>query len=265
MTEMMSDVDDAEDPTPAEGVDGLDEQLISQFVDRARAGGLQLTGEGGGLQQLTKRLLESALDHLGYDKHDPAGHNTGNSRNGTRAKTVLTEVGPVELEAPRDRDSSFEPRIVAKRQKHLTGVDEMVISLAAKGLTPGEIAAHLPGRRTKARLDLCGEDEDAASGEVDCHHHADVAGCGTSYVSSDVRRISWARAYAVGTSSSSATNTRPMTRTALCGDNTCPMPSGTVPLQRRPLIRWYPEAVPVVRVPTYAKFVFVAESVNCTL
>jgi putative transposase len=100
------------------------------------------------LQQLTKRLLESALDgeitdHLGYDKHDPAGRGTGNSRNGTRAKTVLTDIGPVRVDVPRDRDASFEPKIVAKRQKRLTGVDEMVISLAVKGLTTGEISAHL--------------------------------------------------------------------------------------------------------------------------
>jgi transposase-like protein len=109
---------------------------------------LQLTGEGGLLQQLTKRLLESALegeitDHLGYDKHDPAGKDGGKSRNGTRSKTVLTEVGPVEIAVPRDRDGSFEPKIVKKRQKRLTGVDEMVISLAAKGLTTGEVQAHL--------------------------------------------------------------------------------------------------------------------------
>jgi transposase-like protein len=151
MTEMMSRVDNAEDVNPAAelaGLDGLDEQLINQLVDRARTGGLQLTGEGGVLQQLTKRLLESALDgeitdHLGYDRHDPAGRNTGNSRNGTRTKTVLTDVGSVEITVPRDRDGSFEPKIVAKRQKRLTGVDEMVISLAAKGLTTGEISAHL--------------------------------------------------------------------------------------------------------------------------
>lgn len=151
MTEIMSSVDDTEDANPTmsvSGVDGLDEQLINQLVARAKAGDLQLSGEGGVLAQLTKRLLESALDgeitdHLGYDKHDPAGRNGGNSRNGTRTKTVLTDIGPVPIEVPRDRDASFEPRIVAKRQKRLTGVDEMVISLAAKGLTTGEIAAHL--------------------------------------------------------------------------------------------------------------------------
>jgi transposase-like protein len=126
----------------------VDDQLIDELVSRAQAEGLRLTGEGGLLQQLTKRLLESALegeisDHLGYDKHDPAGKDGGNSRNGKRSKTVLTDVGPVEIAVPRDRDGSFEPKIVKKRQKRLTGVDEMVISLAAKSLTTGEVQAHL--------------------------------------------------------------------------------------------------------------------------
>jgi len=82
-------------------------------------------------------------DHLGYGKNDPAGRGSGNSRNGRRAKTVLTEAGPVELDVPRDRESSFEPKIVAKRQRRLTGVQDMVISLSAKGLTTGELSAHL--------------------------------------------------------------------------------------------------------------------------
>src|SRR5690348_5731115 len=142
MTEMMSGVENPGEPIAAAEADALDEQLVGQLVERARAGGLQLTGEGGVLAQLTKRLLEAALegeitDHLGYGRHDPAGHNTGNSRNGRRAKTVLTDVGPVQISVPRDRDASFEPRIVAKRQKRLTGVDEMVISLSARGLTTG--------------------------------------------------------------------------------------------------------------------------------
>ncbi|MGW1544449.1 IS256 family transposase [Streptomyces sp. NPDC002309] len=134
--------------TEPQSAKGMDDQLIDELVDRAQAEGLQLTGEGGLLQQLTKRLLESALegeitDHLGYEKHDPAGKNGGNSRNGTRAKTVLTDVGPVEIAVPRDREGSFEPKIVKKRQKRLSGVDEMVISLSAKGLTTGEVQAHL--------------------------------------------------------------------------------------------------------------------------
>ena len=127
---------------------GADAALVDQLVAQARERGLQLSGEGGLLQQLTKIVLESALDgeitdHLGYDKHDPAGANSGNSRNGLRAKTVLTDVGPVELNVPRDRDGSFEPTIVRKRQRRLSGVEDMVLSLSAKGLTTGEISAHL--------------------------------------------------------------------------------------------------------------------------
>jgi putative transposase len=125
-----------------------DEQLLRELTERARAGGLKLTGEGGLLGKLTKMVVEGALegeldDHLGYSRHDPEGRKSGNSRNGHRAKTVITEAGPVELSVPRDRDSSFEPKIVAKRQRRLTGVEDMVISLSAKGLTHGEIAAHL--------------------------------------------------------------------------------------------------------------------------
>ena len=125
-----------------------DEQLIAMLVDRARGDGLKLTGEGGLLQQLTKRVLESALDgeitdHVGYDKHDPAGRGSGNTRNGSRTKTVLTDVGPVEVRVPRDAAGTFEPQIVRKRQRRLSGVDDMVLSLSAKGLTHGEISAHL--------------------------------------------------------------------------------------------------------------------------
>ena len=125
-----------------------DEQVLRELAERARADGLKLTGEGGLLGRLTKMVIEGALegeldDHLGYEKNDPAGRDGGNSRNGHRAKTVLTEAGPVEISVPRDRESSFEPQVVAKRQRRLTGVEDLVISLSAKGLTHGEIAAHL--------------------------------------------------------------------------------------------------------------------------
>src|SRR6201987_198846 len=125
-----------------------DEQLVRELTERARTGGLKLTGEGGLLGKLTKMVVEGAVegeldDHLGYAKHDPEGRDGGNSRNGYRGKTVLTDTGPVEISVPRDRDSSFEPKIVAKRQRRLTGVDDMVISLSAKGLRHGEISAHL--------------------------------------------------------------------------------------------------------------------------
>jgi putative transposase len=130
------------------GLSAADEQLLAEATERARAGGLKLTGEGGLLGKLTKMVIEGALegeldDHLGYEKNDPARRNGASSRNGHRAKTVLTDTGPAEIIVPRDRDASFEPKIVAKRQRRLSGVDEMVISLSAKGLTHGEIAAQL--------------------------------------------------------------------------------------------------------------------------
>src|SRR6201987_5442410 len=143
----MTDVtaDEARDPA---ALSAADERLLRELTERARAGGLKLTGEGGLLGKLTKMVVEGALegeldDHLGYAKDGPAGRDGGNSRNGHRAKTVVTEAGPVEISVPRDRDSSFEPKIVAKRQRRLTGVEDMVISLSAKGLTHGEISAHL--------------------------------------------------------------------------------------------------------------------------
>jgi putative transposase len=122
-------------------------QLAEQLLAQAKEQGVELVGPNGLLNQLTKNVLETALDaemaeHLGYDKHDPAGRGSGNSRNGTRAKTVFTEIGPVEIEVPRDTKSSFEPQIVKKRQRRLSGIDEIVLSLTAKGLTTGEIAAH---------------------------------------------------------------------------------------------------------------------------
>lgn len=126
----------------------VDAELVGKLVEQARAGGLQLSGEGGLLQQLTKMVVESALegeitDHLGYDHGDRAGRGTGNSRNGSRSKTVVTDVGPVDIDVPRDRAASFEPQIVRKRRRRLNGVENMVLSLSAKGLTHGEISAHL--------------------------------------------------------------------------------------------------------------------------
>jgi transposase-like protein len=127
---------------------GAQEQVAEELVRRAREQGLSLTGPDGLLKQLTKTVLETALnqemtEHLGHDKHAPPGNESGNVRNGTRPKTVLTEgSGQVGIEVPRDRAGTFEPQIVKKRQRRLTGVDEMVLSLYAKGLTTGEISAH---------------------------------------------------------------------------------------------------------------------------
>ena len=106
---------------------------------------MSLVGPGGLLNQLTKNVLETALnaeltEHLGHDHGGvPIAENM---RNGTRVKTVLTEIGPVEIEVPRDRDGSFEPVIVPQRKRRLDGVDQIVLSLTARGLTTGEIAAH---------------------------------------------------------------------------------------------------------------------------
>jgi transposase-like protein len=129
-------------------VQAAEDELARQLAERARADGLSLTGPGGLLGRVTKRVLEAALEgemdaHLGYARHDPAGRDGGNSRNGRRGKTVITDVGAVEIEVPRDRDASFTPQIVAKRQRRLSGVDDLVISLVAKGLTTGEVQAHL--------------------------------------------------------------------------------------------------------------------------
>jgi putative transposase len=125
-----------------------EQKLAEELVARAREQGVSLTGPDGLLRQLTKTVLETALnqemtEHLGHDKHGPAGNDAGNVRNGTRPKTVLTEgSGQVPVEVPRDRHGTFEPQIVKKRQRRLTGVDEIVLSLYAKGLTTGEISAH---------------------------------------------------------------------------------------------------------------------------
>ncbi|MDQ3421874.1 MAG: IS256 family transposase [Actinomycetota bacterium] len=119
-----------------------------ELVRQARDRGVALTGPDGLLKALTKTVIETALDeemsdHLGYDKHEPVGRNLANSRNGKRSKTLLTDAcGEVEVEVPRDRDSTFTPVVVKKRQRRLSDVDEVVLSLYAKGLTTGEISAH---------------------------------------------------------------------------------------------------------------------------
>ena len=105
-------------------------------------------GENGLLKRLTKRLLERAMnaelaDHLGYEKHDPAGYNSGNSRNGTTSKTLRGNFGAVELETPRDRAGTFEPKIVAKGQTRFTGFDDKIISMYARGMSTREIQGHL--------------------------------------------------------------------------------------------------------------------------
>lgn len=122
--------------------------LVGDLVRQARAEGVSLTGPDGLLKALTKMVLETALDeemteHLGYGKHAVAGRGSGNSRNGSRTKKVITDAcGQVEIEVPRDRNGTFEPVVVAKHKRRITDVDRVVLSLYAKGLTTGEISAH---------------------------------------------------------------------------------------------------------------------------
>jgi len=108
----------------------------------------EIIGENGLLKQLTKAVLERALEgemteHLGYEKHDPAGHHQGNPRNGKSRKTLKGDFGELELEMPRDRQSTFEPKIVGKRQTRWTGFDDKILSMYARGMTTREIQGNL--------------------------------------------------------------------------------------------------------------------------
>jgi putative transposase len=148
-------------PLPLSGADGpaggdaaaavrsvLDDQLLDQMVAKMRAEGVRLSGPGGFLTEMLKAVLERGLateltEHLGYDRHDPAGRNSGNSRNGTTSKTVLTEVGPVALDIPRDRAGTFTPTLVPKGERRLGGLSDIIISLYAGGMTVRDICHHL--------------------------------------------------------------------------------------------------------------------------
>src|SRR5215216_815698 len=120
----------------------------AELVDRARSEGVELTGDDGLLTALVRQVLQTGLevemtDHLGYEAHATEGRGSGNSRNGRYPKTVTTEVGKVELRVPRDRNASFAPVTVRKGQRRLDGLTGNVISLYAKGMTTGDIQAHL--------------------------------------------------------------------------------------------------------------------------
>ena len=104
----------------------VSDEVVEAVVSDAAAGGVDLLGPDGVLAELTKRILERALaeemtDHLGYESGDPMGYGTGNNRNGTSPKQVLTEIGAVDLDIPRDRNATFEPRIVPKGARRLEG------------------------------------------------------------------------------------------------------------------------------------------------
>ena len=129
-------------PTPK-----LTPQLIDELLEGCETSD-DLLGQGGLLQQLTKAIVERALQgelthHLGYDKHAVAGNNSGNSRNGTSAKTIQGKRGQLQIEVPRDRNSEFEPQLIKKGQTRFDGLDEKIISLYARGMTIREIQGHL--------------------------------------------------------------------------------------------------------------------------
>ena len=126
----------------------IDEELADQLLGKAHAEGAALPGPDGLLSQVTKAVLERALagemtGHLGYEKHDPAGRGSGNSRNGTTPKIVLTDVGAVDLAVPRDRNGTFEPQIVRKGQTRLDGFNDRILALYARGMTTRDIRARL--------------------------------------------------------------------------------------------------------------------------
>jgi len=131
-----------------------------------------LLGENGLFQQLKKALLERALGaelshHLGYEKGDPAGRGSGNSRNGSYPKTVLSEDGAIGLDVPRDRNGTFEPAIVPKGETRLDGFDERIISLYARGMTVRDIRRHLHELyRVEVSPDLISRVTDAVLDEV---------------------------------------------------------------------------------------------------
>src|SRR5437016_1401272 len=123
--------------------DDLRGKLPDELVDELLAGAKteqEVVGPGGLLSQLTKRLVERAMeveltDHLGYEPHQEPPGGAGNTRNGSTPKTLTTEHGSVEINTPRDRDGSFEPKIVRKRQRRFEGFDEKILALYSRGLS----------------------------------------------------------------------------------------------------------------------------------
>src|ERR1043165_1121849 len=130
-------------PTEKELLDGAIDQLLKDYKKPE-----EIIGENGLLKQLIKRVLERAMSaeltqHLGYEKHDPAGYKSGNSRNGASSKTIKGDFGELEIEVPRDRNSTFEPQVLPKHQTRFTGFDEKIVSLYARGMSTREIEGHI--------------------------------------------------------------------------------------------------------------------------
>lgn len=134
---------DAQTPTEKELLDGLLDQLLKNYKKPE-----EILGEQGLLKRFSKAVLERALggeltDHLGYEKHDPTGYGSGNSRNGTTEKTLKGKNGEVKIDVPRDRKGTFEPQIVKKHQTRFDGFDDKILSMYARGMTTRDIQGHL--------------------------------------------------------------------------------------------------------------------------
>ena len=144
----MPQSDSARDDAAAKLAELLPPAAVDALLADAEASGVPIDGPEGLLAQMTKAVLEGALDveiadHLGYEHGDPAGYGSGNSRNGHGRKTVLTTAGSVELEVPRDRNGTFDPAIVPKRKRRLGQVEDMILSLYARGMSTRDITEHL--------------------------------------------------------------------------------------------------------------------------
>ncbi|MGH3343678.1 MAG: IS256 family transposase [Carbonactinosporaceae bacterium] len=140
--------DQAGEPAAAQQPEDLEVRVARELLEQAKVRGVSLVGPDGLLAGVTKTVLQAALDaemadHLGYEKGERPPFPVGNHRNGTSPKTVLTEVGAIGLEVPRDRAGKFDPQIVPKHARRVEGFNEAIVSLYAKGLTTGEIRAHL--------------------------------------------------------------------------------------------------------------------------
>ncbi|AKA06877.1 transposase [Streptomyces noursei ZPM] len=163
---------DKESPAAEPVEDKLVDEVVERLMDRADTSGTALLGEGGLLTEVTRAVLERALDaemteHLGYERHDPAGRGSGNSRNGTSPKTVLTDAGAVTVAVPRDRNGSFEPRLVPKHARRLAGFNEQILSLYARGMSVRDIRSHLAGcYSVEVSPDLISKVTDAVADEL---------------------------------------------------------------------------------------------------
>ena len=126
----------------------IDEATLDRLMAQVDREGLELLGPDGVLTELTSRIMNRALeveltDHLGYETGDPAGHGSGNNRNGTSPKTVLTDAGAIPVKVPRDRNGEFEPKLVPKHARRLEGFNDIVLSLVSRGMTTRDVRSHL--------------------------------------------------------------------------------------------------------------------------